>query len=403
MPPVEMLMYLGGGAVVGALAVYGLMAARTRELETRLKMQDETQGKLAETFAALSADALNRNNQQFLTLANENLQRFHQKADASLHEKQQAIEQLLKPVSETLSKMDGKIADLETKREGAYVELKTLVGSMKEQHQLLHMQTASLAQTLRAPTTRGHWGETQLKTVLDFANLIEGVHYSRQVSADGMRPDVAVQLPPDKVVLIDAKVPLHNYQAAMQAHISDDEKNALLVKHANDLRSHIKKLSEKDYTKGFNSFDWVVMFLPLEGLVQMALDKQPDLIEFAWSKNIILATPTNLLALMRTVSYAHDQFKVNENAREISKIAETLYQRISIFAEHFAKMGRGLESAVSNYNQALGSLERNVLSGLRKFRENGVKGEDRHAKLAAIEDGPRKLTAPELVEIEKEV
>src|SRR5690606_27035350 len=131
-------------------------------------------------------------------------------------------------------KMETKISDLEQKREGAYAQLKELVGNMKDQHVLLQNQTSSLVQTLRAPTTRGHWGETQLKTVLDFANLIEGVHYSRQVSAEGMRPDVVVQLPPNKVVLIDAKVPLHNYQSALQPNVSDDDKNALLVKHAAD-------------------------------------------------------------------------------------------------------------------------------------------------------------------------
>ena len=402
----EIILSLGGGAVTGALAVYGFMAARTRELATRLQMQDASQSRLAETFAALSAEALNKNNQQFLTLANENLQRFHQKADASLSEKQQAIAQLLQPVSETLQKMDVKIADIETKREGAYVELKTLVGSMKEQHQLLHTQTSSLAQALRAPTMRGQWGEMQLNRVLQFSGLQEGLHYSRQATAQidsrSIRPDVMVHLPPEKVLLIDAKVPMQNYLSAMQDGISEGDKQIFLTKHANDLKGHIKTLSGKDYAQGFNSFDWVIMFVPLDGLIQMAMDKQPDLIEYAWEKNVILATPTNLLGLMRTVSYAHDQFKVNENAKEISRLAEVLYQRVTIFAGHFSKMGQGLATAIDYYNKALGSMDRNVMSSLRQMKEAGVKADDRELKLNPIEELPRQFANPELTEMKKE-
>jgi len=402
----ETIFALIAGVAIGALAVYGIMAARTRELATRLQMQTDVQSKLGETFAALSAEALNKNNQQFLTLANENLKLAHQKAEASLTEKHQAIDQLLKPVSETLQKMDGKIADLETKREGAYVELKTLVGSMKEQHQMLHNQTSSLAQALRAPTMRGQWGEMQLKRVLEFSGLLEGIHYSRQASAQidnrGIRPDVMVHLPPDKVLLIDAKVPMQNYLSAMQEGVSESDKQALLVKHANDLKSHIKTLSGKDYTQGFNSFDWVIMFVPLDGIIQMAMEKQPDLIEFAWDKNVILATPTNLLGLMRTVSYAHDQFKVNENAKEIASIAEVLYQRVVIFAEHFSKVGNGLASAMDYYNKAIGSLDKNVMSSLRQMKKAGVKTDNRELKLKLVEETPRSLAAPELIEMKRE-
>ena len=402
--PVEIFMYLAGGASIGALAVYGLMAGRQRELATRLEMQDMAGSKLADTFAALSSEALNKNNQQFLMLANENLQRFQQKADASLREKQTAIDTLLKPVSESLAKMDSKIAEIETKREGAYVELKTLVSSMKDQHIQLQHQTSSLAQALRAPTSRGQWGEMQLKRVLEFSGLLEGIHYTRQANAPGMRPDVMVQLPPDKVLLIDAKVPMQNYLSAMQNEVSESDKAVFLTKHANDLKGHIKTLSAKEYSAGFNSFDWVIMFVPLDGLIQMAMDKQPDLIEYAWSMNVILATPTNLLGLMRTVSYAHDQFKVNESAKEIAKIGETIYKRISIFAKHMGSVGKSLDSAMDSYNKAIGSLERNVLSSLRQVKNLGIASNESDIPvLKVLEEMPRKLSAPELIEEDKEI
>lgn len=397
-------MALGAGVSIGALVTYALMAVRQNKLTARLEIEQSARAQLADTFKALSADALQANNQQFLTLATENLTRFQQQADQQLAQKQNAIAQMLQPVAETLQKMDGKIADIEQKREGAYVELKTLVGAMKDQHIQLQSQTASLVQTLRAPTSRGQWGEMQLKRVLDFSGLLEGIHYTRQITAPGMRPDIAVVLPPDKVLLIDAKVPMQNYLSAMQADTTDDMKNVFLTKHAVDMKDHIKKLSSKDYTQGFNSFDWVIMFVPLDGLIQMAMDKQPDLVEFAWQKNVILATPTNLLGLMRTVSYAHDQFKVNENAKEIAKLGETLYKRMMIFAEHLSKMGRGLGTAVDSYNEAVASLERNLLSSLRKMKEIGVaKNEPKDVVFPVLDQAPRKLTAPELIEVEKEV
>lgn len=380
------------GAFFGAAVVYAVMKAR----------HGNTPHDLANMIKALSAEALQTNNREFLLLATENLKQFQQQAEQKLGEKQTAIDQMLKPVAETLQKMDGKISDLETKREGAYAELRSVVNAMKDQHVLLHKQTSSLVQTLRAPTSRGQWGEMQLKRVLDFSGLLEGIHYTRQASATGMRPDMLIQLPPDKVLLLDAKVPMQNYLSAMQEGVSDEDKNAYLVKHALDLKDHIKKLSAKEYTQGFNSFDWVILFLPLEGLIQMALDKQADLMEFAWQKNVILATPTNLLALMRTVSYAHDQFKVNENAREISKLGDELYKRILKFSEHIAKMGRGLSTALDSYNDAVGSLERNVFSSIRKMKEIGVgKGETKEFDVPLIDRAPRK--AVELIDERSEV
>lgn len=385
---------VGGGALFGALATYAVMVTRRTDMPSDLP----------NLLKAMSAEALHSNNQQFLTLATENLKQFQQQAEQKLTEKQTAIATMLQPVSETLQKMDGKIAEIEAKREGAYAELRSVVNAMKDQHILLHKQTSSLAQTLRAPTSRGQWGEMQLKRVLDFSGLLEGVHYTRQTTtASGLRPDIVVSLPPDKQLLVDAKVPMQNYLSAMQEDVSDEDKNAYLVKHALDLKNHIKVLSDKDYTKDFNSFDFVVMFLPLEGLIQMALDKQADLMEFAWQKKIILATPTNLLALMRTVSYAHDQFKVNENAREIAQLGDVLYKRMMIFTEHLAKMGGSLNRAVDSYNDAVGSLERNLLSSLRKMREVGVGKSEKDIDMNLIDKAPRKIAGTELVEPQNEI
>ncbi len=394
------LLLLAAGGALGAAVVYAFMSVRNRELHMRLELQGDAQERMAMLFKGLSAEALKDNNQQFLTLALENLKQYQQSAEQKLSEKHTAIASALQPVAESLQKMDTKIADIEMKREGAYAELRTLVTSMKDQHVLLQKQTSSLVQTLRAPTSRGQWGEMQLKRVLDFSGLLEGIHYTRQsTGASGLRPDILIQLPPDKVLLVDAKVPMQNYLSAMQESVTDDDKNVFLTKHALDLKEHIKRLSGKEYTQDYNSFDWVVLFVPLEGLIQMALDKQPDLMEFAWQKNVILATPASLLALTRTVAYAHDQFKVNENAREIARLGEELYKRIAKFAEHMGKVGRGLTTATNSYNEAVGSLERNVLSSMRKMREIGTtKAEVKELEVPLIEHNVRPLN--ELMEEE---
>jgi DNA recombination protein RmuC len=375
---------VGGGALFGALATYAVMVTRRTDMPSDLP----------NLLKAMSAEALHSNNQQFLTLATENLKQFQQQAEQKLTEKQTAIATMLQPVSETLQKMDGKIAEIESKREGAYAELRSVVNAMKDQHILLHKQTSSLAQTLRAPTSRGQWGEMHLEQVLEISGLQKGVHYERQAtSSSGLRPDIIISLPPDKQLLVDSKVPLLNYQMAMEDGISDEDKHGYLSKHANDLKDHIKKLSEKEYTKDFNSFDFVVLYLPLEGLIQMALDKQSDLLEYAWRRKIVLATPTNLLALTRTVAFAHDQFKVNENAREISDIGNDLYSRIMTFAGHFSGLEKNLNMAVESYNKAVGSLERNVMPGMRRLNEMGVgKNETKDKIPSPIDNNARKIS-----------
>lgn len=387
-----------GGGLIGAGATYVWATNRQRDLQIQLAVKENAQSGAADAFRALSMQALQANNEQFLQLATQNLQQMHDKAENSLQARQKDIQHLVQPINETLAKMDGKIGELEMKRESAYSELKTLVGVMKDDSKHLQQQTSQLLQALRSTGKRGQWGEMQLKRVLEFSGLIEGVHYARQTQVQGMRPDVVVHLPPDKVLLIDAKVPMQNYLDATDANATPEQKSAALLRHTANLKDHIKTLSAREYTQGFNSFDWVIMFLPMDELIQVAMDNEPGLIEYAWSKNIILATPINLLALMRTVSYAHDQFKINENAKHIAKLGEDLYKKTMIFAEHMAKMGKSLGSALTHYNGALGSLERNVIPSLRRMKETGIATHDAKDVLPQpIEEMPRALTNPELL------
>lgn len=389
----------GAAAIVAAALTYLFMRGQQRVLETQIAMLNGGKNALADSFAALSRDALAQNNAQFLALAKENLQQFQQKAELDLQNRQNEIGHIVKPVAETLQKMETKIADLEQQRQHSYGELKTLVGSMANDQKRLQSETASLVQALRAPTMRGQWGEMQLKTILDMAGLREGVHYdhNQQGKEGRQRPDIVVKLPPDRVLLIDAKVPMQNYLNAMQGDISDAERRVLHAKHAQDFKTHIDALSKKDYTASFQSFDWVILFVPLDSLMQLAMDYEPALVEYAWAKKVVLATPTSLLGVMRTVAYAHEQFKINENAKEIAVLGEALYKRVGTFMGHIAKMGNALNTVLDRYNDSIGSLERFVMPSLRQMREKGIAANDALPEIKTIETHSRMITAPELV------
>lgn len=392
-------------ALLAAALTYMAMRGTVRVLEARLQAQqdshhekiqllEQAKGQLADRFASLSADALTQNNERFLTLARENLQQFQQKAELDLQQRQNDISHVVKPVAETLHKMETKINDLEQQRQHSYGELKALVNVMATDQQRLQQETASLVQALRAPTMRGQWGEMQLKRVLDMAGLLEGVHYKRQVTEGPKRPDVVVSLPPDRVLLIDAKVPMQNYLNSLQNDMNDADRRILWAKHTQDFKAHIDSLSKKDYTSSFPSFDWVILFVPLDSLMQIAMDQEPALVEYAWSKKVVIATPTSLLGIMRTVAYAHDQFKVNENAKDIAKLGELLYSRFNTFMNHLTKMGRALNGALDSYNNMVGSMDRMVLPSLRQMRDKGIAANDL-PDMKAIEERSRVLTAPE--------
>jgi DNA recombination protein RmuC len=397
---------VAAAAAFAMLFTYMVMRGRQSVLEERLRADranydekltliEQNKQILENSFKALSAEALAQNNDRFLTLAQENLKKFQQKAELDLQQRQNDIQHVVKPVAETLHKMEIKIADLEQQRQHSYGELKSLVGTMATDQQRLQQETAALVQALRAPTMRGQWGEMQLKRVLDMAGLQEGLHYDRQVTEGAKRPDVVVSLPPDRVLLIDAKVPMQNYLNAMQADLTEAERRMLWTKHAQDFKQHIDALSKKDYISAFKSFDWVVLFVPLDSLMQIAMDQEPALVEYAWSRKVVIATPTSLLGIMRTVAYAHEQFKVNENAKDIAKLGETLYKRVSTFMTHLGKMGDALNTALGRYNETVGSLERNVLPSLRQMRDKGIAANDMDLKVKLIEERSRVLTAPE--------
>ncbi len=403
---------LGIGLVLGVLV--GWLASRSAharvriELEKeraihaeRLKAYDDAGLKLRETFQALSADALKHNNEQFLSLAQTRLQQTRSEAAADIDARRKAIEDLLAPMQKTLEQVDQEIKESERRRVESGAQLMQRVVSLDLMGQNLRDETRRLTDALKRPSVRGRWGELQLRRVVELAGMIEHCHFTEQetIASDNgrIRPDVIVNLPGGKHVIIDAKVPLDAYLRAFEAP-DDDARQRLLADHARQVRSHIAQLSAKSYIdKVPVTPDFVVMFLPGEMFFSAALEQDPALIEFGVDKRVIPASPTTLIALLRAVAYGWQQDAMEDNARKISDLGKQLYESVRVLGGHFDSLGTRLRSSLEAYNQAVGSLEGNVLIKARKFRElQAANGGDEIRPLDPIDRVPRMLQAPEL-------
>ncbi len=380
-----------------------LEAERTQS-QKQIELLNEVRTSFSGNFKALFNDALQNNNRAFLDLANQAMERFQQGARGNLEARQKAVDQLIKPIAESLQKVDGKLGDIEKDRLVSYSELNTQLKGLVETHLPgIRNETANLVKALRQPTVRGRWGELQLKRVVEMAGMLDHCDFIEQDSRSDdegrqLRPDLIVQLPGGKSIIIDAKAPVAAYLDAIEA-TEESAQQVQMARHAQQVRTHITALGRKGYWEQFaQSPDFVVMFMPGEAFFSAALQEDPSLIEYGVGTNVIPATPTTLIALLRAVAYGWRQEKLAQNAEEISNLGKDLYERVAKLGEHWSDVGDRLGKAVEAYNKSVSTLESRVLVSARRFRDLKASSEGREIDaLDPIELSPRTVQAEELV------
>jgi DNA recombination protein RmuC len=407
---------LAAGLVLGAAAGWLIARRRSQQLQdmldaatAQIRNQEGLEAErkaafeaarveLIESFGNLTQQSLKSNSEQFLKLAEQNLARQSERAKADLSEREKAVENLVRPIREALKDSREQISALEKARSEAYGSITAQLESMQAGQKSLAQETHNLVSALRRPEVRGRWGEITLRRLVELAGMVEHCDFQEQVHSVGegqvIRPDLIVNMPDSRQLVVDVKTPLDAYLAAVEAP-DDAQRQLALKRHAKKVREHVRTLASKAYWAQFSeSPEFVILFIPGDQFLSAALNEDQDLIEYALSQQIILATPTSFVALLKAVAYGWRQLALAENAKEIRGLAEDLYNRLGVFSSHMNKVGRQLASSVENYNRAVGSLERSVLPGARKFTELGVHAKKDIEKLETLDPVPRTMIEP---------
>jgi len=372
-----------------------LRGAQQNLVEQR-KLLEDAQSKLRDAFASVSAEALAKNNEAFLHLARERFSALSAEATGSLDQRKAQIETLLAPMQELLNQYQSRLAEIEKSRVESYSMLREQLGTLSEIQRTLNTQTSQLVTALRRPNTRGQWGEITLRRLVELAGMSSRCDFVEQTTVEGedgrQRPDMLVQLPGDRQIVIDCKAALDGFLDAAAAP-DEDNRRVCLQRHCQQVKSRARELSAKSYWSQFKRApEYVVMFLPGEAFLYAAVEHDGSLIEDCLKNSVIIATPTTLMALLKAIEFGWRQEEVTRNAEEIRKHGKELYDRILVFATHFARIGASLGTSIECYNQAVGSLEGRLLVTARKIGELGARSDKEVPDLIPVDTRPRELT-----------
>jgi len=385
---------------------------RLTELETLIEserkiakekavMLEEMTIRMTDSFKALSAKALSENNQSFIDLAGQTFTQYVEAAKNDFQTREKAVKEFIQPVADALDKYDQQVRSMEKSREKAYGELSQQMVSLSRTQNALQQETGKLVNALRMPHVRGRWGEITLRRVVELAGMQNRCDFfeqqTDQTQGNAARPDMIIQLPGDRKIIVDSKVPIIAYLDSLETE-NKDRTEEMLTRHAAHVRTHVKQLAGKEYWTRFHPTpEFVVLFMPGENFFSAALAKAPDLIEDAANKGVILATPTTLISLLKAVAYGWKQENTTENAKIISELGNELYNRIAKMVSHINSLGNDLDKCVNTYNKTVGSLERRVLPAARKFEDLGViiKGKNNIPKLSPVDNKTRTMEIEE--------
>lgn len=368
---------------------------KTKSLEEQKKILETAQVKLKDTFQALSGESLKSNNQAFLELAKSSLEKVMTEAKGEFGEKEKSIKNLLSPLEETLKRYEKQILELEKHRSHAYGSITEQLKAMTIAESSLKKETLNLVSALKRPEAKGRWGEITLQRVLEIAGMTQHCDFRQQVSIKtsdnkDYRTDMIIYLPGDREIVIDSKLPLTIYTEAAESE-DEEQKHKKLEQYAKQLKKHLNDLASKAYWKSLpKAPEFIIMFIPIESSLYSALQFEPTLLEEGLEKKVILATPTNLIAILRSVAYGWKQEKISENAVAIAETGKILYERFKIFRGYMEKSSKSLATTVDHFNKMMSSMQSRLIPSLNEFKKYGAAPDENIQELKQISNVPIK-------------
>jgi len=383
---------------LAVIAVVALAAGFAAGWLLASRQHTSQQDQMREAFGALAASTLKTTTDEFLKLADQKIGNVHREAAIDLTRRQQELGTLVSPIKDTLQQVDAKLKEVEKSRVDDSANMRSLLGLVGHTQQQLQQETQNLVRALRSPGVRGQWGEVQLRKVVELSGMLDHCDFDEQptIFSDGgrMRPDMIINLPGGRTIVVDAKAPLEAFLDA-QAATEDGIRSGKLADHVRQVKEHVRKLGEKSYWDALpGSPEVVILFLPAEAIYMAALERDSTLIDFSVKQKVLIASPLTLIALLRSAAYGWNQQRLTINAEEISRLGRALHESVATMAEHLEDLRKRMDGTFSTFNKLVGSFENNVFVKARRFRELGAGSVKEVPVVEPLETVARKIDLP---------